>query len=121
MAGTTLVSVFSVVDDFPEVSRIVDVGGVTEIVRRWYFVKRLHFASKMDIFKMKEAIVMARTSNVFAQVEPEIKEQAAPLSYGSLTREQFDAEMEKGIADVIVGKVYSADAIEAEMKKDFGV
>lgn len=101
---------------------------------------------------------MARTSNVFARVEPEIKEQAEqvlerlgiPMSnavsmflrqvvlqrgipfemklpktelpnYGSLTREQFDAEMDKGMADVKAGRVYSADIIEAEMRKDFGV
>ena len=75
---------------------------------------------------------MARTSNVFARVEPEIKEQAekvldqlgipmsnavgmflrqvvlqrgipfemklpqnVPLAYGSLTKEQFDSEIEK--------------------------
>ena len=84
---------------------------------------------------------MARTSNVFARVEPEIKEQAeqvlerlripmsnavgmflrqvvlqrgipfemklpqtTPLNYGFLTREQFDAEMEKGMADVKAGQ-----------------
>lgn len=125
-------------------------------LRNSIFAKRLHFASKMDILKIKEAIVMARTSNVFARVEPEIKEQAeqvldrlgipmsnavgmflrqvvlqrgipfemklpqtAPLNYGSLTKEQFDAEMEKGMADVKAGRVYSADAIEAEMKRDF--
>lgn len=101
---------------------------------------------------------MARTSNVFARVEPEIKEQAeqvldqlgipmsnavgmflrqvvlqrgipfemklpqeAPLAYGSLTKEQFDAEIEKGIADIREGRVYSADAVEAEMKRDFGI
>ena len=101
---------------------------------------------------------MARTANVFARVEPEIKEQAeqvldrlgipmsnavsmflrqvvlqrgipfemklpqtTPLNYDSLTREQFDAEMEKGMADVKAGRVYSVDTIEAEMKRDFGV
>lgn len=91
---------------------------------------------------------MARTSNVFARVEPEIKEQAEQVleclgismsnavsmflrqvvlqrgipfevklpqtalrNYGSLTREQFDAEMEKGMADVKAGRVYSADTL----------
>ena len=80
---------------------------------------------------------MARTSNVFARVEPEIKEQAEqvldqlgiPMSnavsmflrqivlqrgipfemklperksvaFGSLTKEQRDAELEKGMADI---------------------
>lgn len=101
---------------------------------------------------------MARTSNVFARVEPEIKEQAeqvldrlgipmsnavgmflrqvvlqrgipfdvklpqeTPLVYSSLTKEQFDAEIEKGMADIREGKVYSADAIESEMKRNYGI
>lgn len=101
---------------------------------------------------------MARTANVFARVEPEIKKQAeevldklgipmsnaigmflrqivlqhgipfemklpqtTPLAYGSLTKEEFDAEMQKGISDIRAGKVYSADEVEAEMKRDFGV
>lgn len=100
----------------------------------------------------------ARTANVFARVEHEIKEQAEsvldqlgipmsnavsmflrqivlqkgipfemklprtePLTYGSLTKEQFDKEIEKGMADVKASRVYSADAIEAEMKRDFGL
>lgn len=44
-----------------------------------------------------------------------------PLTYGSLTKEQFDTEIGKGMADVKAGRVYSADAIEAEMKRDFGL
>lgn len=44
-----------------------------------------------------------------------------PLEYGSLTKEQFDKEMEKGMADVKTGRIYSADAIEAEMKRKFGI
>lgn len=30
-------------------------------------------------------------------------------------------EIEKGMSDVKAGRVYSADAIEAEMKRDFGI
>ena len=107
---------------------------------------------------VNKAQIMARTANVFARVEPELKEQAesvldqlgipmsnavgmflrqivlqkgipfemklprtAPLTYGSLTKEQFDKEIEKGMSDVKAGRVYSADAIEAEMKRDFGI
>lgn len=114
--------------------------------QKWYAIWR------------KEVFIMARTSNVFARVEPEIKEQAelvldrlglsmsnavgmflrqvvlqrgipfemklpqeAPLAYGSLTKEQFDAEIEKGMADIQEGRVYSADIVEAEMKRDFGI
>lgn len=45
----------------------------------------------------------------------------ASLTYGSLMKEQFDKEIEKGMSDVKAGRVDSADAIEAEMKRDFGV
>lgn len=101
---------------------------------------------------------MARTANIFARVEPELKEQAEsildqlgipmsnavgmflrqivlqkgipfemklpetePLAYGSLTKEHFDKEIEKGISDVKAGRIYSAETIEAEMKRDFNI
>ena len=101
---------------------------------------------------------MARTSNVFARVEPEIKEQAEevlnqlgiPMSnavgmflrqvvlqrgipfemklpqnsliaYDSLTKEQFDAEIGKGMADIYAGRMCSIDEVESEMIRDFGL
>ena len=95
---------------------------------------------------------MARTANVFARVEPEVKEQAEqvldrlgipmsnavgmflrqivlqrgipfemklpaceePVAYGSLTKEQFSME------DIKAGRIYSADEVEAEIKREFG-
>lgn len=44
----------------------------------------------------------------FAHVEP--------VSYGSLTKEQFSIEIEKGMEDIKAGRVYSADEVEAEME-----
>ena len=101
---------------------------------------------------------MARTSNVFARVEPEIKEQAEivleklgipmsnavgmflrqvvmqrgipfevklpaekPLSLNSMTKEQFDAEIQKGIDDMNNGEFFTADEVEAEFKRDYGI
>lgn len=82
---------------------------------------------------------MARTSNIFARVEPIIKEQAeevldqlgipfemkfptnTPITFGSLSKEQFDTEIKKGISAIEAGRVYSADSVEDEMKRDFGV
>ncbi len=92
---------------------------------------------------------MARTSNIFARVEPQVKEEAEkvletlgipmsnavgmflrqvvlqrgipfemkipknePLSYQALTKEQFDNEINKGIADVENGNVIDADSVE---------
>ena len=40
-----------------------------------------------------------------------------PVSYGSLTKEKFNAEIEKGMEDIKAGRVYSADEVEAEMKR----
>lgn len=101
---------------------------------------------------------MARTSNIFARVEPEVKEQAEqvleqlgipmsnaigmflrqvvmqrgipfemklpaskPLAIGSLTKEQFDEEMQKGMDDIKAGRVYSAESVEDEMKRIYGI
>ncbi len=101
---------------------------------------------------------MARTSNVFARVEPEVKEQAEmvlnqlgipmsnavgmflrqvviqrgipfemklpankPLDMSQMTKEQFDAEIQKGITDIENGRVYSVDEVEEEMRRLYGV
>lgn len=101
---------------------------------------------------------MARTSNIFARVEPEVKEQAElvleqlgipmsnairlflrqvvlqrgipfelklpqskPLSMGTLTEEQFNAEIEKGLADLTAGRVVSAENVAERMRQDYGI
>lgn len=99
---------------------------------------------------------MARTANIFARVEPEIKEQAEkvleqlgipmsnaiglflrqvvlqrgipfemklpqnkPLSVEELSEEQFNAEIEKGLADLNGGKVVPAEKVFDRMSKDY--
>ncbi len=101
---------------------------------------------------------MARTSNIFARVEPEVKEQAElvleqlgipmsnaiglflrqvvlqrgipfelklpqskPLSVSTLSEEQFNAEIEKGLADLTAGRVVSAESVTDRMRQDYGV
>lgn len=101
---------------------------------------------------------MARTANVFARVEPEVKKQAEsvldqlgipmsnavgmflrqiviqrgipfemklpskrPLVLGELTKEQFDAELMKGMDDIENGRVYSADSVETEMRRMYSL
>ena len=101
---------------------------------------------------------MARTSNVFARVEHEVKEEAekvldqlgipmsnavgmflrqvvlqngipfdvklpkkAPLAYGSLSKEEFDAEMEKGMTDLKAGRVLSADEADEHFRRKYGI
>lgn len=60
---------------------------------------------------------IARTANVYARVEPELipfeikLPRTTPLAYGFLT----EKEIEKGMADVKAGRVYSANAIEKQL------
>lgn len=39
-----------------------------------------------------------------------------PLSIGSMTREQLDAKLQKGIDDIENGRVYSLSDVEVDMK-----
>lgn len=101
---------------------------------------------------------MARTSNVFARVEPQIKEEAEeileqlgipmsnavgmflrqvvmqrgipfemklpenmPLAYEGLSKSEFDAEMEKGMADVKDDNVVSADDAEKYIRQKYSI
>lgn len=101
---------------------------------------------------------MARTSNIFARVEPEVKEQAELvleqlgipmsnaiglflrqvvlqrgipfelklpqsklLSVSALTEDQFNSEIEKGLADLIAGRVVSSEQVTDRMRRDYGI
>ena len=46
---------------------------------------------------------------------------SVPVSIGSMTKEQFDAELQKGMDDISAGRVVPADAVEAEMRSLYGV
>lgn len=101
---------------------------------------------------------MARTSNVFTRVEPDVKKQAeavldqlgismssavemflrqiilqrgipfemklpsnVPVSYGALTKEQFDLEIQKGYDSIKSGRTFTANEVEEELNKEFGL
>lgn len=101
---------------------------------------------------------MAKTSNVFARVEPNIKEQAevileqlgVPMSnainmflrqvvlqkgipfdmklpryqitdMSTLSEEQFNAELDKGMQDLINGNVISAQKVAEKMSLEYGI
>ena len=44
-----------------------------------------------------------------------------PVAIGSMTKEQFGMELQKGMDDIAAGRVISADAVEAEMRSLDGV
>jgi len=46
---------------------------------------------------------------------------SSPLSVSSLTKEQFDTEMQKGLNDITEGNVISIDSVESEMKRKYGI
>ncbi|ADU27316.1 type II toxin-antitoxin system RelB/DinJ family antitoxin [Ethanoligenens harbinense] len=101
---------------------------------------------------------MARTSNIFARVEPEVKEQAEkvlnqlgipmsnaiglflrqvvlqrgipfdmklpsnqPLAIGSLSDEQFNAEIEKGFRNLAAGNVVPAERLAEDLRREYGL
>ena len=45
----------------------------------------------------------------------------SPIAYGSLTKEQFDLEIQKGYDSINSGKTYTADEVEEEMSREFGI
>ena len=44
-----------------------------------------------------------------------------PVAIGSMTKEQIDIELQKGMDDIAAGRVISADEVEAEMKRLYGI
>lgn len=40
---------------------------------------------------------------------------------GVMTREELDAELQKGVDSIKAGKVYSADEVDAALAKEFGI
>ena len=44
-----------------------------------------------------------------------------PTAIGGVTREQLDAELMKGIESMKSGKTYTADEVDAELKREFGI
>ena len=45
----------------------------------------------------------------------------SPLDYSSLSSEQFDAEIEKGLASLEAGKVVSSKQVREKMQRQYGV
>ena len=46
---------------------------------------------------------------------------SVPAVIDSMTKEQFNVELQKGMDDIAAGRVISADAVEAEMKSLYSV
>lgn len=44
-----------------------------------------------------------------------------PLSVGAMSREQLDAELQKGMDSINAGNVYSADEVDDILAREFGI
>lgn len=44
-----------------------------------------------------------------------------PVAIGGMTKEQIDAELQKGMDDILAGRVVSADEVDAEMRRLYGI
>ena len=50
-----------------------------------------------------------------------VSEMSVPLSVGSMTKEQLDLEIQKGMDDIEAGRVIPADEVEEEMRRMYGI
>ena len=46
---------------------------------------------------------------------------AKPTAIGGMSREQLDAELQKGMDSMKSGKTYTADEVDAELRREFGI
>ena len=67
----------------------------------------------VDLFYLKYD-----NANAVAFVEGSEKE---PDPRGRVTREELDAELEKGLDDIRRGEVYSAEEVDRELAEEFGI
>lgn len=44
-----------------------------------------------------------------------------PIAIGAMNATELNAELEKGYADVIAGRLYDLDTVVAEMQSDYGI
>ena len=44
-----------------------------------------------------------------------------PTAIGGMSREEVDAELMKGIDSLKTGRAYTADEVDAELKREFGI
>lgn len=44
-----------------------------------------------------------------------------PFAAGAMTKEELDAELQKGVDSIKTGNVYSADEVDAALTKEFGI
>ncbi len=70
---------------------------------------------------MSNAIAMFLRQLVIENGIPfEIKSSSKkPINYAELTKEEFDLEMQKGIDDILEGRTYTADEVEAYMESKY--
>ncbi|MCM1508430.1 MAG: type II toxin-antitoxin system RelB/DinJ family antitoxin [Ruminococcus flavefaciens] len=100
---------------------------------------------------------MAKTANLYARIEPDIKEQAEtiltalgipasnaitmfykqiilqhglpfevklpqmPLNVSKMTKEELDAELQKGYDDMLAGRMLPADQVFDELHRKYGI
>ena len=46
---------------------------------------------------------------------------AKPLALGAMSRSEFDAELAKGFEAIRAGETFSADEVDEELRREFGI
>ena len=61
---------------------------------------------------------MAKTANLYARIEPDVKEQAE-IILEDLTEEGLNRELMKGYSDITNGNKKAAEAVFDKIQKDY--
>ncbi len=59
----------------------------------------------------------AKSANLYARIEPEVKEKAESI----LSALELNEELEKGYADIKAGRTREASAVFADIRKDYNL
>ena len=68
------------------------------------------------------AIQMLYSQIVLKKGMPELRlPSTKPTAVGDMSREQLNAELMKGVESMKSGKTYTADEVDSELKREFGI
>lgn len=73
--------------------------------------------SPSGVIQMLYSQIVLTRSVPFALRLPNTK----PAAVGSMTRDELDAELKKGMESMKSGRVYSVDEVDAELGREFGI
>lgn len=84
-------------------------------------LQQLGISPSSAIQMLYSQIVLTRGLPLDLKLPSDTSETRKPVAIGGMTKEQIDAELQKGFDSLNSGKVYTAEEVDAELFKEFGI